>query len=161
MSILHPDSSGVKPEAFDVHHEQNGGDPCGCQDDRAVDRWEALDRLIDSAIEQLTSIEDLGCEEPDDMSSIDRVDYAYLCGFHLGFDLVSANPPRDYSDAEVEAWFGGYHDGRAAGIQDVLDEIERHEQQIRILDTDDPLRTWNEAEIAAARSNGGHPSWEN
>lgn len=164
MSILPSDSAGVKPASFDVRRvddtdcdiPHSGDDRCGCNDCLEVARWESIDRAAFLCLD----LSDSSQEDPD-MDPIEPIDRAWQSGFALGLDLAQAEPPRGLPSDHVIAWFNGFNAGVSQARREVLAAIDELTERLDQLGHQQPEDFWHEAEIALARSNSGHPGWEN
>lgn len=95
------------------------------------------------------------------MDPIEPIDRAWQSGFALGLDLAQAEPPRGLPSDQVIAWFNGFNAGVSQARREVLAAIDELTERLDQLGHQQPEDFWNEAEIALARSNSGHPGWEN
>jgi hypothetical protein len=75
-------------------------------------------------------------------------DRAWNCGWTLGYLMLPAMPPDDYTDAETLAWVSGFKTGKARGVADALDDRAKWDEVV-LLDRE-PGADWHPCEVERA-----------
>jgi hypothetical protein len=137
--------TAVGPACF---FDEDQPDDCDLSEMLAT-RWDADDLPANDfdAVADLDAARD-AFEDVEPVPPVELTDRAWNCGWTLGYLMLPAMPPDDYTDAETLAWVSGFKTGKARGVADALDDRAKWDEVV-LLDRE-PGADWHPCEVERA-----------